>query len=369
MRLRGSRPAERGLTMVELLVGLVISSLIIVGSVFVYSQSRTTQRLNETHARLQEYGRYAISILEPDIQLAGYYGFSNNPLDFRLIDGDKQIPVSQLEQVDSPYRITGLEVAHACGPNFIFDLAMSVQGTDNTYGLSCAPNGGAGTAVAGTDTLTIRRASTTAVEPNDGRVQLYANSLKRVNQFIFWSEDGEAPGVIDSTREVRNLIVRTYYISQNSDGMPGMPSLRRKHLGTSESGAPAIIDEEILPGVEDLQVQFGIDTGDHNGIAGIDVDDDNNGIPDNVNGLVSRYVDPGDPLLFPPTAANPAGRRAQVVAVRIWLRIRAEQPDPAFTDTRTYKYAGVEFTPTGADAHIRRALVSRTIYLRNARSL
>ena len=356
------RSRQRGLTMVELLVGLTISSFIIIGTVFVYSQSRNSYTLNDTQARLQEYGRFALGAIEPDLELAGYFGFSNNPQDVRYTDGTNEYPVSQLEQGDTAI-ITAPSAIHACGNNYLLDLLATVQGENGTY----APTSGACAAVktyqAGSDTLTIRRASTSTAGVSAKYLQLYVNSLKRTTQYIFNS--GTAPGVVDSTREIRNLVVRKYYVAQNSDGRDGTPSLRRIYLSTDDTN-PAMKDEEVLPGVEDMQVQFGVDSGDHNGDGKIDVDDDSNGVPDDANGIVSKWVDPDDNLLKAP----PTGRKAQVVAVRVWLRIRADDPDAVgYTDDRTYAYAGVSYTPSGALAKYRRILVSRTVYLRNARSL
>jgi type IV pilus assembly protein PilW len=355
---------QRGLTLVELLVGLAISSLIIVGTVFVYSQSRTTYALNDKQARLQEYGRYALSVLEPDLQLAGYYGFSNNPTDLRFTDGLNEFPVSQLEQVD-PQTVKEPAAIHACGNNFAIDLIETVQGTNGTYfsdGAGCKPKTDF---QAGSDTLTIRRASTATTAATHTKLQLYVNELKRSNQFIFASDT--APGPIDASREVHDLVVHSYYVAQQSDSSETTPSLRRKYLAT-EAGSPKIADEEVLSGVEDMQIEFGIDSGDHDGLVGIDVDEDKNGIPDNPNGLISRYVPADDVLLKAPKEAA-GGRQAQVVAVRIWLRIRADQPEPGFVDTKPYVYANVNYTPSGADLGYRRVLVSRTVYLRNARTL
>jgi type IV pilus assembly protein PilW len=355
---------QRGLTLVELLVGLAISSLIIVGTVFVYSQSRTSYTLNDKQARLQEYGRYALSVLEPDLQLAGYFGFSNNPTDLRFTDGSNEFPVSQLEQID-PQQVEAPAAIHTCGNNFALDLIETVQGTNGTYfsaATACAP---ASAFQAGSDTLTIRRASTATSAATHTKLQLYVNELKRSNQFIFASDT--APGPIDASREVHDLVVHSYYVAKQSDANKATPSLRRKYL-SSAGGSPTIADEEVLSGVEDMQIEFGIDTGDHDGVAGIDVDEDKNGIPDNPNGLISRYV-PADDVLLKAPKENPAGRQAQVVAVRIWLRIRADQPEPGFVDNKPYVYANVNYTPSGADTRYRRVLVSRTVYLRNARTL
>jgi type IV pilus assembly protein PilW len=367
---------SRGLSMIELLVGLAIGSFIIVGAVMVYAQTRNTYAINETQARLQENARYAMALLEPDLQLAGYYGYSNNSSDFRFKNGTAVTSVSSTEQGDPA--VAGLPAAgSACGNNFAVDLLMSVQGSNSSSGpiATCTPptaagmNAGAwylGSTVAnmGTDTLTIRRAST-ADQPasSAGYIQLYLNELKRTNQYVFSAAPAAAPGPVDATRKIRNLIVRTYYVATNSRTRTAFPTLWRKSLDT-DGAAPAVIDEEILPGVEDFQVQFGLDTGDHDATLGVDQDEDNNLVPDKTNGVVSRWVDPNSALMSPP----PAGISAQVVAVRVWLRIRADASEVDYVDGKTYSYAGVSYTPAGTDTNVRRALISRTIYLRNART-
>ena len=99
-----------------------------------------------------------------------------------------------------------------------------------------------------------------------------------------------------------------------------MPSLRRKvFTGDTSSN---VADEEVLPGVEDLQIQFGVDT-DPVGSAN--------------RGSIDRYVNPGDPILTPGDAAFIPD--AEILAVRIWLRIRAENIEVGYKDTRAYVYA------------------------------
>ena len=125
-----------------------------------------------------------------------------------------------------------------------------------------------------------------------------------------------------------------YYVDQDSDERAGTPSLRRKQLDVA-GGAPAITDLQIVPGVEDLQVELG---GDFNGDQNAD-------------------------YFVPPNTAIPAGD--QIVAVRIWLLVRAEQQETGFTDNRTYTYGSrVAIVPGDS---FRRVLVSKTIALRNTR--
>jgi hypothetical protein len=71
--------------------------------------------------------------------------------------------------------------------------------------------------------------------------------------------DGSAwTSAVVGASQLDNLIVDTYYIDRNSAQLAGLPSLRRKTL-TSAGGVVQFRDQEIIPGVEDLQVQFGID--------------------------------------------------------------------------------------------------------------
>jgi hypothetical protein len=200
------------------------------------------------------------------------------------------------------------------------------------------------------------------------KVQIYASRLVGSEQWLFSSNT--APGVTDTQHEIRDMIYRRYYIGANSRTRPNFPTLWRKSLAPNSAGsAPEVVDEEILPGVEDFQIQFGIDTGDRNadGVPDIDVDPAD-GQPDTLNGVVSRWVQPNSTLILS-KSQDAAGIGAQVVAVRVWLRLRADAPEVGFLDTRSYQYAGqsTAWTPPSALNTTRRLLVSRTFYVRNAR--
>src|SRR5262245_6093271 len=89
------RQLHSGLRLVELMVTLTFGTVLIGGAVYVYSQSRSTYRVNENIARLQEQGRYVISVIEPDLELAGFYGFTNSPDAIRLVrDGDAGLVIA-----------------------------------------------------------------------------------------------------------------------------------------------------------------------------------------------------------------------------------------------------------------------------------
>lgn len=356
-RLSRRAARERGLSMVELLVALAIGSLLIVGAVFVYSQSRTTATLSETVARLQENARFAFALMEPDIQLAGNYGYGNQPSDIRMTDGTF---VSDLQQDDTKYTKVAPSGGgqHECGANFAFDLIATVQGVEKGFGLGCAAFGAG--AATDSDTLIIRRASATPVAANAEKLQLVANRLQPLNQVMFSA--AASPVTLKSNLvDVRDIMTSVYYVSKDSDARTGFPSLRRKTLQLDttvlKDGKLHMVDEEVMAGVEDLQVQFGIDMGADTDGDGKRDDTDNNGVADVVNGQVTRYVNPDD---------TASAKKGQIVSVRVWLRLRADNGEVGFSNKTTYDQGTSTFV---ANDNIRRIVATRTFFLRNTRTL
>jgi type IV pilus assembly protein PilW len=302
---------QHGLSLVELLVAMTIGLVLIGGAVYVYTQSRNSFGVNESVARLQETARYAMSVIEPDVRMGGFWGLMN----------DSELVVGRAAVAEGASAL----VSHTCGNNYAVDLFNSVEGTDADYTLTCeAGPDASGTVVAETDTLTVRRASTNATAPAANRLQLWSS---RTLGRLF--SDGTAPGPLAPNGQVNDILVNTYYVSQDSDTQGGIPSLRRQQLvGLGYQ------DQEIVTGVEDLQVQIGVD-------------------PNGVIGEATRYVDPG--------AVLPVG--AQAVSVRVWILVRAENAEVGFTDDRTYTLGNRVYQPNDG---FRRVLITRTIQLRNS---
>ena len=88
-------------------------------------------------------------------------------------------------------------------------------------------------------------------------------------------------------------------------------------------------------------------------------------VPDAVPALAVRTDDGIARVRY--VAPGALAREARVVAVRLWLRIRADVTEPGFEDDTALNYANVRFTPTPFEARQRRVLVERTIALRNVR--
>jgi type IV pilus assembly protein PilW len=184
--------------------------------------------------------------------------------------------------------------------------------------------------VLNSDILEIRRSSASTTDLAADTVQVKSN---RNNSRIF--SNGVEP--VDFVNEVDidgtfDYVFHTYYIARTSANAPNTPSLRRRTLVGTE-----VVDEEVISGVEDMQIQFGVDS--------------------NGDGSVNRYVDP-----------DAAGFNAdsEVIAVRIWLLMRSEYEELGQLDDRVYtNIEGAEYVPNDK---YRRLEASKTIFLRNSRS-
>jgi len=317
---------SRGLSLVELMVALAIGTFLLVGTITVFGKTRDLYRTNEQAARLQEAARYAMSTLESDLRMSSHWGLLNNSLDIRNRAPDATtlpagLNASLEDEID------------ACAENWGVDVVNYLEAADANYPLNCDPYTDA---VEDSDLLTVRFAqagmmSAAALAASDGQIKIQASR----SQGEIFSGDTIPPDFLPPSSETRALVVHSYYVDEQSDSSTTVPSLRRKRLDFA-GGVPTIEDEEVVSGVEDLQVQIGWDTnGDQN---------------------AELYVDPDTVGL--PAAAVP-------VAVRVWLLVRSDQRESGFTDDREYSYGNrVDYAPGG---NFRRLLISKTIMLRNTR--
>jgi type IV pilus assembly protein PilW len=315
-----------GVGLIELLVAVAIGLVMIAGAVTVYAKAKDAYAALDANARLQETARYAMGLIEADIRMASFWGLTNRP---DLITAN-----------------ASLTFPNKCGgAAWITDVQRFIDGTNNAYlsVTNCAAVYGG--AQADSDVLVLRRASAQRIAPqaavvtaaNQDRVLIVTSRL--AGQVFVPKDIGNAipPGYATADvagqpplADTRRLVVNAYYVSADSSVATGYPALRRKTL----VAGPTIQDDEIIPGVEDLQFQVGVDTsGDAN---------------------VDAYFNPG---------SIPAG--GTPVSVRVWLRLRAQDRDAAYLDNQPYEYA--DRTVSAPNDPFRRLLYAKTIHLRNAR--
>jgi type IV pilus assembly protein PilW len=317
---------QTGLTLVELMVALAIGSFLMIGAVQIYNQSRQAFVVNESIARVQETAQFAMDTIEADLRMASNWGRNSRGL---AVEGRSIIGDANPNGLPQP--------GGNCAVDWVLNLALPIDGTNNGYGLACAATGGN---QASSDVITIRRASVGATPLEAGRLQIQTT---RIQGEVF--ADGAIPGGFTAADSAtHNLVVTSYYVAPTSTLINGVPTLRRHRLIGGGAAGPRIVDEEVAPGIENLQIQLGID-----------VDQDN---------TVDRYVNPGNAIYNPNAVGYIPG--ARVMTARIWMIVRGVNIEPGVLDARNYQPGDVVLgVPNDS---FRRMQVSKTILLRNART-
>jgi type IV pilus assembly protein PilW len=328
---------QAGLTLVEIMVALAIGSFLIIGAVQIYTQSRQAFVVNESIARVQETAQFAMDTIEADLRMASNWGRNSRGL---AVEGRSLVADPNPNGLTEPVGSTG-----SCGADWAFDLARPIDGSDNGYNLPCGTLGGV---QGNSDLITIRRATVQPTAPEAGRLQLQSTRI----QGELFETGAVPPAFLPITNDpitgapssaTHTLMVNSYYVSPTSTLIPGVPTLRRKTL-TVQGGAPFIADQEVAPGVENIQLQLGID-----------VDADN---------TVDRYVNPGDEIYDPAAEGYVPG--ARVMTARVWLVVRGVTTEFGLQDNRNYQPGNANMGQQNDG--FRRLQISKTILLRNART-
>ena len=304
--------------LVETLIALTLGLVLLAALVALLATGRQTHGDNEHLARADEAARTALDLLASEARNAGHYGLAwpGTPI-------AGATPAGQPEPA-------GLAVGGRCIASLALDVAVPIAAADGGYALDaihalgCAP-GPLGRAVAGGDTLTLRRVATRPSPAANGRLQL--ESTPGGGRLL---ADGRREG--GAGARLTDVEVGVFYVSADSSLGRRRPSLRRKRL--VGGAAPAMQDEELVPGIADLQVEFGLDRRDDGDRA--------------VDAWSSAATVPGD---------------ADLRALRLWVLAESDEPDGRPVSTTPLRYANREFTPP--DDRRRRVLATTTVWLRN----
>jgi Tfp pilus assembly protein PilW len=328
-------------SLIELMVALTIGLVLLGGTLAMYMKARDIYSTNDTVARLQENARYAMDLVESDVRMANFWGLMSRSL---FITNSACTPSPAVISVTDSCKAETACPGGIKGADWSFDADNYVDGLDGvtaadtlktaTTSLDCkAANDGP--TVDGTDVLVVRRASSDLLPPGAApaaNTVYIASTRTSAEIFTDTVPSGYSSlGVASPPRyEVRPFVTSVYYISQDSVGQAGFPALRRKQLGTG----PQLTDQEMLPGVEDLQLLFGWDTAGQDQRADV-------------------YLSPGTR----PTAGS-------IVAVQVCMVVRSDVLDLALQNAT---YTDCRGNAVASGNH-RRMLISRTVQLRNRRS-
>jgi type IV pilus assembly protein PilW len=318
---------QAGFSVVELMVALGLSMLLAVAVVSVFTNNTHSFNQDENLARMQDDAGFALRELAFELSMAGNFGELHVPA---LVTPDANLAIGTdcgpAGEVGWMYRTVDAATSES----------LSVMAIDNAS-IGDAINAHAcfapGELVEGTDVVSIKRVTgAQSGAPRPGGVYLRTNGTVGLLYRAPYPGTPTVPVPPPATDwEFRPSI---YYIRQfaNTPG-DGIPTLCRKVL---RGAGPSMTTECLATGIENLQIEYGLDTNED-----------------------------GHPNIHVP---NPTLAQIQdVVSARIFLLARTVDIDTRYTNTKTYSISNApDFTP-GDSFH--RRVFSTNVSIQNIRSL
>ena len=324
---------QQGVTLVELMIALAIGLLVTVAMLKVYVDASGMYRFNEGLARVQENGRFALEFIRRDARVAGFWGCNSNAkpnpgikeASDAYIDVDRYITGTEGGDND-PDSIT---FRSATGSGSLVTVGMSNTGDNVTVEIPNALKKNMAVLISDCengDVFQITDISGSALahaaganaSPNLSKAYAAGARVYEARQATYCVADGEG---------------------KDKKGNP-IPSLRRAKGKGSADACKA--GEELLEGIENMQILYGEDT-----------DADAEGA--NGDGTANRYVAFGTSGLD----------RDRIVSVRISLLARSIN-DNLTTEPAPYAFPDPDttVTPASTDKYLRKVFTT-TITLRN----
>jgi type IV pilus assembly protein PilW len=339
VRAGNSPTVQRGLTLIELMLGVTLGFLISGVVLSLYINTSRSLAQNERYAWMQENARFVLKTLSEDLSMADFWGrviatdvigtsltspVGDCGIDIDIFNGDTAILVNNYH-------------ASPVSSQFTPCAAITTDMRPSTDLLALKRVEGSSTASTFVDAADVDNDSNTseiltlgASDLSNGTVYLRATG--NAGSFIDDASSSNPPGNGQSDWRYmpRVYFVRNFYETAG-DQIPALCRLVISGIGLTQT-------ECIAEGIEDFHVQFGIDT-DQNAVANI--------------------------YTSTPTLAE----MEYAVSARVYLLARSIEADPHFTNATQY-VLGDTIVPAANDGFYRR-VYSTTISLRNtvARSL
>jgi type IV pilus assembly protein PilW len=243
-RTHAARRRQRGVTLVELMVGLTLG-LVITASMLMLFANASAHSQDVARAGMQiENGRYVSEMLREDMRLAGFYG-------------ETSVAAALYTQPDP------CSVAPIGWGGTPLTLPTSVQGYRPVDVLPCLDH-----RKAGTDAIAVRRVGITAIDP----ATILAGNTQYYVQYSFCVLDVATPRLIFSNDRAaltlrnractgvnvaRPYVSRIYYVAECNDcagAGDGVPTLKRVDLVGTQLTTTALAE-----GIDALRIEYGFD--------------------------------------------------------------------------------------------------------------
>jgi type IV pilus assembly protein PilW len=323
-----------GLTLIELLISILLGAVLSLAISGVYLESIRHFMVENEMARLQENGRFSLSLLRRELSQAGFFA------GVHVIESPPARPVSSdcvssgSWALDTRTPLDSINNANEALSAPMVTIAGTVLNCLNSSDL-----------VKGTDVLAVKRTAgghtlRNGVYQDDARarngqwylrVDNQSNSHTWVNQKSsgFPAADVGANSGVDYWAYFARIFYLRNYSHIRSDGIP---TLCVESL-SGGAGLGTMRSQCVIEGVEDMQIEFGVDT--------------------NFDNSPDMFTDaPLEPELV------------NLVVARIYLQMRSTVEVPGVARERVYELGGKHVATR--DRYLRR-IVSSTVLLRNIR--
>lgn len=312
-----------GLSLIELLITLAISSILTIGIVNMYSASKNSFYVQEDSSKIQESGRFVFNMLIADLRRAGYYGYNSDLSKITgtavKINNTNTCPndTTWARMLDQP--ILGLDqpaVGYNCIANYLTGDILALHYVDGRNEIALDNN------------------------------RFYIRSSFKKAKMFLGADLNDPQNVIDDVtpKITGRLQAFAYYVGtsarvcrfNDANNNPiNIPTLYRESL--DENGLPE--RQEVASGIENIQFQYGIDS-----------DNDQS---------VNQYFDAQAISNNPAVSPN----WNEVVSVRFWVLARANCPANIDANQQTSFTMG-DVTVARND-RFKRKLFTSTVALRN----
>jgi type IV pilus assembly protein PilW len=265
-RLPIQRAAQRGLTLIEFMISIVLGMILVAALAVLIANQSTSRAEVDRAGRIIENGRYAMGVIADDLVMAGYLGELNTT---------PTAPASISDPCPATVTLALMQAA----------MGLHVQGyDDSTYTsgtASCVSNWKSGTDVlvvrhADPDTTGVVTTSSSALSGSLSNGQMYlqtgltsstSTTFNSVSALGDSSTNAATFTLVNKSGTLmapRKWLVRVYWIASCDICSPndGIPTLKRSELGVTCSGgtcAPTFSAVTIAEGIENLQIDYGVD--------------------------------------------------------------------------------------------------------------
>ena len=274
---------QAGLSLIELMIAMVIGLLLMLGVIQVFIASQAASRLSEGVARAQENGRFALDFLERDVRMAGHMGCVNDQAHLTMAQGEPHFNLGAATGSGSPLDFS-VAVQGYEAPNTAPSNTLAVGGGAIPAGLPTSISGLNPAPLPGSDILVLRFLAPEGVPVTGvaGSVlSMDVDRWKRLTEggvaaptlfgiancnFVDIFRGTATSGSVTATgvdlsrfapQPEPTMLYRAesmvYYVGTGANG----PGLRRAR---ANSAGVYAINEELVEGIENMQLLFGLDT-------------------------------------------------------------------------------------------------------------